>query len=81
MQTLFTTAGLGLRGSFRRWREIVSEHLVTEDLQKLHDRPIAAKLGCAQIGRLVVTRAAPCERPRRTELSGGRTVPTRCSWS
>jgi len=33
MQTLFSTAGLPSTDSFRRWREVISDHLMAVELR------------------------------------------------
>jgi AraC family transcriptional regulator, positive regulator of tynA and feaB len=58
MQTLFSTDGLPLRDSFRRWREIVSDHLMSVELQKIGEGPFSAKLERADVGALAITHAA-----------------------
>lgn len=59
MQTLFSTVGLPPQDSVRRWREIISDPLMTVELRTLQAKPFAAKRERAEVGSLVVVDRQP----------------------
>ncbi|MCJ2058209.1 hypothetical protein MKL09_16820, partial [Methylobacterium sp. J-048] len=56
MQTLFSTAGLHPRDSFRLWQDALIGFGATVEHSRLDDGPFAAKLEIASVGPLHVTR-------------------------
>lgn len=56
MLSLFSTAGVHPRNSFKLWREILFDRFVPIEQQRLDDGPFDAHLDVAEIGPLVMTR-------------------------
>lgn len=58
MQPLFSTVGLHPRNSFPLWRDILRQHALPIEAERLDDTPFEGRLDIAEIGSILLTRIA-----------------------
>lgn len=58
MQPLFSTVGLHPRNSFPLWRDILRQHALPIEAERLDDTPFEGRLNIAEIGSILLTRIA-----------------------
>jgi AraC family transcriptional regulator, positive regulator of tynA and feaB len=67
MRPLFSTEGLHPRDAFRRWREIMCDRMVPNEIRNLDAAPFHGRIEFAAIGSLPITRSV--QSSTRTEVT------------
>src|SRR3954469_2601982 len=67
MQTFFSTDGIHPRNAFRRWREVMCDQMVPNEIRNLDAAPFQARIEAAAFGPLLITRSV--QSSTRTEVT------------
>jgi AraC family transcriptional regulator, positive regulator of tynA and feaB len=67
MQTFFSTDGIHPRNAFRRWREVMCDQMVPNEIRSLDTAPFHGRIEVAAFGSLLITRSV--QSSTRTEVT------------
>ncbi|MBE7204715.1 MAG: helix-turn-helix domain-containing protein [Parafilimonas terrae] len=67
MQTFFSTDGIHPRNAFRRWREVMCDQMVPNEIRSLDTAPFHGRIEAAAFGPLLITRSV--QSATRTEVT------------